>query len=450
MRLHGLMFTEHFCGGLWLVTLGAYLGQLAEADGPGGFESSFIGVAYSAFAIGSMVSPFLAGLLADRRFSTERLLSLLHVMGGLTLLALSFIRSPSLFYAMIIAHCICYAPVMPLINSLVMKNVESPAKSFPLIRLWGTIGWICAGQLIGLVLPLVFFEGASIEQTVWPMRLAVVWHFVAAGYCLFLPHTPPSKEESRGRLMEDLRELAVKKPFRQLVIFALFVAVPAQFYYCYANVFFNDIEMEWAAAKMTLGQCVEIGCMMALPMLLGRFGIRGSLLLGLAAWACRYSALFLYCRTGFEPLLYVAIMLHGFSFTFVAVSLQIYLDRHAVGSLRATAQGVYSFCNQGIGRFTGANVAGFTHLWMMQSAGEASLVGWAWYWAVPACATIGLFTVAALVFSSGRGARRRAAAERTLPAEPPMPDAAAASADALANGAEPAEVGLVEDLKRRD
>ncbi|MEM9354513.1 MAG: MFS transporter [Planctomycetota bacterium] len=450
MRLHGLMFTEHFCGGLWLVTLGAYLGRLAEADGPGGFESSFVGVAYSTFAIGSMVSPFLAGLLADRRFSSERLLSLLHVCGGLTLLALSLTRSPSLFYAMIIAHCICIAPIMPLVNSLVMKNVESPAKSFPLIRLWGTIGWVCAGLLIGWLIPNAFFSGGSIEQTVWPMRLATGWHFVAAAYCLFLPHTPPSKEESRGHLAEDLRELAGKKPFRQLVIFALFVAMPAQFYYCYANLFFNEIGMERAAAKMTLGQCVEIGCMIVLPAMLGRFGIRGSLLLGLAAWAARYSALFLYCRTGLEPLLYVAIMLHGVSFTFVAVSLQIYLDRHAVGSLRATAQGVYSFCNQGIGRFTGANVAGFTHLWMMQSAGGTALTSWTWYWAVPACATIGLFTVAAVVFGSGRGARRRAAAESALPAEPPMPSGPAASADALADGAEPAEMGLVEDLERRD
>ena len=45
-------------------------------------------------------------------------------------------------------------------------------------------------------------------------------------------------------------------------------------YYQHANQFLNEIGMEAAAAKMTLGQLSEVGFMLLLPLFLKRYGIK--------------------------------------------------------------------------------------------------------------------------------------------------------------------------------
>ena len=405
MRLRALMFLEHLCLGTWSVTLGSYLGALAKADGPGGLEPSFIGLAYGTFAVGMMVSPFLAGLLADRRFSSERLLAVIHAMGAVTLLGVTFATTPAWLYLALLAHFIFVAPVTAIVNSTVMKNVDNPQKSFPLVRLWGTIGWICSGLLVGWVVPALFFGGESIEATAWPLWLAAAFHLATAVFCRFLPHTPPVKAESRGHLVTDLRSLATHRKFLALLAFAFLIGLPSQFYYGYANLFFNELHVDHAAAKMALGQGVEIGAMLLLPLMLTRLGIRATLLMGIAAWAVRYYALAACGLDGLAPLLYVGILLHGVSFTFVSVSLQIYLDREAVGGLRATAQGVFSFCNHGVGKFLGANLTGIAHGWLV---GSAAAGAWGVFWLAPAIYCTALLLAAAVVFRNGRRARAEA------------------------------------------
>ena len=402
MRLRALMFLEHLCLGTWTVTLGTYLGKLAYEDGPGGIEPSFVGLAYGTAAVGMMVSPFLAGLLADRRFSSERLLAVIHFMGAITLLGVMAATTPGWLYLALLAHFIFVAPVTAIVNSLVMKNVDNPQKSFPLVRLWGTVGWVCSGLLIGWAVPSLFFDGESIEATVWPLRIAAAFHLLTAVYCRFLPHTPPVKSETRGQLFSDLRSLATHKKFLTLLAFAFLIGLPSQFYFGYANLFFNELHVDHAAAKMTLGQGVKVVAMLVLPLMLTRLGISATLLTGIAAWAVRYYALAACGIDGLAPLMYVGIILHGVSFTFVSVSLQIYLDREAVGGLRATAQGVFSFCNHGVGKFLGANLTGLAHGWLVGSAAAGS---WGAFWLAPALYCTALLVAAAVVFRNGRKAR---------------------------------------------
>jgi MFS family permease len=76
VQLSVFMFLQYFIWGSWYVSMAAYLATTLR------FTGQEIGAAYGAFAIGSMISPFFVGLIADRYFATEKLLGVLGLLGG--------------------------------------------------------------------------------------------------------------------------------------------------------------------------------------------------------------------------------------------------------------------------------------------------------------------------------------------------------------------------------
>ena len=345
-KLSTLMFLQYFVWGAWYVTTGTWLGQTLQ------FTGEQIGLAIGTTALAAMISPFFVGMIADRFFATERILAFLHLVGGgLLLLAASQERFGP-FYAILLAYTLCYMPTLALSNSISFHQMKNPEREFPAIRVLGTIGWIVAGLCIGTM---------GVEATALPMRLAGAGSIVLGLFCLALPHTPPTKKTRvtvRDVLGLDALSLMREPSFAVFIIGSFLVCIPLQFYYAFANLFLNELGVTNAAGKMTLGQMSEIFFMLVMPWFFRRLGVKYMLLVGMGAWALRYT-LFAFGNNG--PLvwmLYVGILVHGICYDFFFVTGQIYVDQKAPPEVRAAAQGFIAFVTLGFGMLIGSWVSG--------------------------------------------------------------------------------------------
>jgi nucleoside transporter len=434
-RLSVMMFLQYFVWGAWFVTLSTYLSTAKDAAGNRLFSDSFIGSAFGTAAIAAMIAPFFVGMIADRFFSTERLLFVLHIAGAVILYWLSGVVAPRVLYFGMIGYFLTYMPTLALTNSISFHHLDDPARQFPGIRVAGTIGWIVAGLIVGSL----FIAGASlfhaqqvgfrlerpfgipytlklgdelaanlkIESTSIPMQIAAVAQFVLGIFCLALPHTPPARRDG-GQSVSDilgLEALALLKQwsFLVFVVGSFLICIPLQFYYTFTNQFLNELSVANAAAKQSYGQMSEIVFMLLMPLFFRRLGVKWMLLVGMAAWALRY-VLFAYGDAGPAIwMLYAGIILHGICYDFFFVTGQIYVDNKAPVRVRAAAQGFIAFVTLGLGLFVGSIVSGRV-VEHFATPGAAIPHDWNSIWLVPAVmAAVVMVLFAFLFYDHGDG-----------------------------------------------
>ncbi|NIB38225.1 nucleoside permease [Pseudomaricurvus alkylphenolicus] len=384
IRLSGMMFLQFFIWGAWFVTLGSFLGR---GLGVGGTE---IGMAYGTTAIAAMVSPLLVGALGDRWLPPARLLAILHLLGAVLLWYLAQTRSFDTLYMLLMAYALLYMPTLALANTVCFQGLADGEREFPKIRVFGTLGWIAAGILVGFL---------AIEETATPFVLAAVSSLILGIYCFTLPdqvRTSADTPAANWRQLLGLDALALLNDRSLLLVFvcSLLICIPLAFYYNFTNLYLNDLGIENAAGKMTLGQVSEVLFMLLMPLMFRRLGIKAMLMIGMGAWVIRYG-LFAYgfSGEGVNWSIYLGILLHGICYDFFFVSGQIYTDRVAPRQLRGSAQALLTFCTYGVGMFIGAYASG----WIVSSFTTEQRL-WEQIWLAPAVMALLVLCVFALLF----------------------------------------------------
>jgi nucleoside transporter len=384
LKLSTLMFLQYFVWGAWSVTLGTWLGQTL------GFSGEQIGLAAGTTGLAAIISPFFVGMVADRFLASERILAALHLVGGAILFYASAQRSFGPFYVVLIAYALCYMPTLALSNSLSFHQMRDPGREFPPIRVLGTIGWIVQGLIIGSL---------GLEATAVPMRIAAAASIALGLFCFALPHTPP-KGGRRATFADimglDALRLLKDRSFAVFVLGSFLVCIPLQFYYAFANLFLNELMVEGAAGKMTLGQMSEIGFMLLMPWCFRRMGVKVMLLVGMAAWAARYMFFAYGNASALMWMLYAGILLHGVCYDFFFVTGQIYVDKKAPIEVRAAAQGLIAFVTLGVGWFLGSWASGRVVDAFATNPGH----DWHRIWLVPAAGAAAVLLLFALFFRS--------------------------------------------------
>lgn len=377
VRLSLMMFLEYFIWGAWYVTLGTWLGQQLH------FSGEQIGVVAGTTALGAAISPFLVGLMADELFANQRLLAALHGIGGLLLWFASAQTAFGPMYALLLVYSLCYMPTMALTNALAFRQMKDPKQDFGSIRVLGTAGWIVAGLLIGFL---------RVEPTAIPIRVAGAASMLMAIYSLTLPHTPPLRSTHGFKLSNifppEAFTLFRDRNFSVFALASFLICIPLQFYYTFTNPFLNEIGMQNAAGKMTMGQMSELLFMVTLPWFFRRVGVKYTLMLGMFAWVVRYICFGAGNTGSLVPLLYLGIVLHGICYDFFFVTGQVYVDQKAPLALRAVAQGLIYFITYGIGMFVGSWICGaIVDRYAKSLPSGGVLHDWRSIWMVPAIAS---------------------------------------------------------------
>ena len=387
-QLSGMMFLNYVVWGAWYVTLSTYLTVTLK------FTGTEAGAVFGTAALACMISPFFVGLVADRFFSTERVIAALHLVGAGLLYWITKVHSFGAVYSLMLAYCLCYFPTIPLTNSLTLRHVDNAAREFPLIRVFATLGWIAIGQTVGRM---------GIETSSTPFLLATGASVVMGLFSLTLPHTPP---EDKGRPISVRSILGIdalvmlKRPsYLVFVIASVLACIPLTFYFSFTNTYLNDVGVLNAAGKMTLGQVSEVVMMLLMPFIFKRVSVKGILMLGLIAWSARYGLL-AYGNAGPGMwMFYIAILLHGICFDFFFMTGQLYTDQEAPASLRNTAQGLITFLTYGVGMFIGSVLSGTAVDFFTRTApgGEVTR-NWNGFWLTSGLSALAILILVALFF----------------------------------------------------
>jgi nucleoside transporter len=387
-----MMFLEFFIWGSWFVTMGTYLSKSLNASD---VEN---GLAYGTQSLGAIIAPFIVGLIADRFFAAQRILGVLHIAGAALMYFLSQQTDFDSFYPLILAYMILYMPTLALVNSVSFRQLTNPEKEFATLRVWGTIGWIVAG--LGISFATDWEQTNSLVNT---FRMAAVASLLLGILSFFLPNTPPAsrgKKVSFGDIIGlDALGLLKNKDFLIFFISAMLICIPLAFYYQEANKFLNEINLENAAGKMTLGQVSETLFLILMPLFFRRFGIKVMLLIGMIAWVLRYLC-FGFGDVSGLPLayIYLGIILHGICYDFFFVTGQIYTDKQAGERIKSSAQGLITLATYGVGMLIGFWVAGQVSEHYKTADGH----DWQSIWMVPAAIAGAVVLIFALLFKDNR------------------------------------------------
>jgi len=396
VKLSIMMFLEFFIWGGWFVTMGSFLGNNLSASGA---ETA---MAYSTQSWGAIIAPFIIGLIADRFFNAEKILGLLHIVGAILMYLMSQTTEFTVFYPYVLGYMIAYMPTLALVNSVAFNQMNDPAKQFPHVRVWGTIGWILAGLVISFVFKWDSIENIGNGMLSNTFLMVAIASAILGVFSFVLPKTPPSisKDDKVGLsdiLGLDALKLLKDRNFLVFFLSSVLICIPLAFYYQNISPYLTEYKVENSTAWASLGQVSEVLFMLLLPFFFKKYGFKKTILFGMLAWGIRY-VLFAYGNAGdLFFMIVLGIALHGICYDFFFVSGQIYTDSKAGEKVKSAAQGLITLATYGVGMLVGFWVAGQIVDQNLISEGAHS---WQDIWVFPAIFAAVVFVIFALLFKN--------------------------------------------------
>ena len=376
-RLTVMNFMQFFVWGSWLISLGAYM------IGTLGFTGTQVGSIYATMGIGSIITPGLIGILADRWFNSERVHGICHVVGAGLLLWASTAREFDSLYLIMLLNALVYMPTIGLNNSVSYKVLAqrdfNVIQTFPPIRVWGTVGFIAAMWLVD-------FAG-------WTRSHLQLYVGAGAGlflglYAFTMPECRPAKSTGHRSLSSalglDAFAMFRRRQMAVFFTFAMMLGAALQITNAFGGAFLDDFRTVYPRAfavqhpnlLLSISQVSETLFVLAIPFFLQRFGIKKVMLISIAAWVFRFG-LFAFGNPGARLwMLVLSMVIYGMAFDFFNISGSLFVDRESQPEIRAGAQGLFMMMTNGLGAFAGGIASG----WVVDQFTMNGLKNWRSIW----------------------------------------------------------------------
>lgn len=378
-RLSVMMFLQYFIWGAWYTVIAVYMSNHGMGD--------LTHWPFTVNPVAAIVAPFFLGLIADRFFDSEKVYGVLHILGGIVMFVVPMTAgNAGLFIGLLLLYNLCYMPTISLANSVAFSHITNQEKEFPIIRVFGTIGWIVAGLIISFV--LVYFVADVPERTAAPLQMAAAASILLGLYSFSLPQTPPpaagEKVSVRSIVGVDAFKALGSKPFYVFLAASVLLCIPLAAYYNFTQLFLEASGFENIAGTQTLGQMSEVVFMLLMPFFFARLGVKWMLAVGMGAWVLRYALFAMGAPDAVVWMILGGILLHGVAYDFFFVTGQIYVDKKASAKVRGQAQGLIVLATYGVGMVIGAQVAGNVYNAFLDGRTALPLGEWFGFWLWPA------------------------------------------------------------------
>jgi MFS transporter, NHS family, xanthosine permease len=352
-------FLEFFVWGSWLISLGGYMIVTLK------FNGTEVGSIYGTMGLASLFMPALLGIVADRWINAERVLGMCHIIGAVLLFCASKVTNHNTMYWIMLLNSMMFMPTIALNNTVSYIVLEQKGfdivKDFPPIRVWGTIGFICAMWMVDLC-----------GWTVSPLQLYIS---AASGlllgiYAFTMPKCPPAKSNEKKSLVSTLG-LDAFVLFRQrkmltFFIFAMLLGAALQITNTFGTTFLADFKSTYPDSfgvkhpniLISISQISETLFILTIPFFLRRFGIKKVMLMSMFAWVFRFGLFGIGNPGSGLFLLILSMIIYGMAFDFFNISGSLFVEKEADVKIRASAQGLFMLMTNGLGAYLGGLLSG--------------------------------------------------------------------------------------------
>ena len=355
-------FLEFFIWGSWLISLGGYMFSVLHATG------AQIGATYGTMGIASLFMPALMGIIADRWVNAERVLGVCHLIGAGLLFWASRVEDPMAMYWVIFFNALVFMPTIALNNTVSYIVLENKGfnivKDFPPIRVWGTVGFICAMWIVDLF---------KWTQTPGQFLLSGAASLVLSIYAFTMPACKPAKATRSASWFSslglDALVLFKRKKMAIFFLFSMLLGAALQITNAFGKPFLDDFgsveefkntfAVNHPNILISISQISETLFILSIPFFLRRFGIKRVMLLSIIAWFFRF-ALFGVGDPGPGLIfLVMSMIIYGMAFDFFNISGSLFVEKEADITIRASAQGLFMLMTNGLGAFFGGMLSGW-------------------------------------------------------------------------------------------